>query len=157
MRLKSISSRILCGYLKPRHKIGGHTSEHFARRNPGIIIVLGNGQESWTTLCLDDKVLRDHGGGMAETLERLKSALGSSDTGLNMNSLWQVYYDSQYCPERKNLRAFRQRMPKRDQNAAGLRLILNKKYGFVNGQHEHPIGNKTCRIIDQYILFTHGR
>ena len=127
VRLKVIGNKILCGYLKPRNKIGGHTSEHFARRNPGIIVVLGNGQESWTTLCLDDKVLRDHGGGMAETLERLKSALGSSDIDLNMDSLWQVYYDSQYCPERKNLTTFRQRMPKRDQNAAGLRLIQNKK------------------------------
>ena len=43
-----------------------------------------------------------------------------------MDGLWQVYYDSQYCPERKNLKSFRQRMPKRDQNAAGLRLIQNK-------------------------------
>ena len=72
VRLKSIGNRILCGYLKPRHKIGGHTSEHFARRNPGIIVVLGNGQESWTTLCLDCKILQNRGGGMTETLERLK-------------------------------------------------------------------------------------
>ena len=44
-----------------------------------------------------------------------------------MDGLWQVYYDSQYCPERKNLKAFRQRMPKRDQNAVGLRVIQSEK------------------------------
>jgi hypothetical protein len=44
-----------------------------------------------------------------------------------VDDIWQVYYDSQYCPERKNLRVFRQRMPKMDQNAAGLRMIQNEK------------------------------
>ena len=44
-----------------------------------------------------------------------------------MDDLWQVYYDSQYCPERKNLAAFHSRMPRRDQEAAGLRLVQNKK------------------------------
>ena len=46
---------------------------------------------------------------------------------LNLDDLWQVYYDSQYCPERKNLAVFHQRMPRRDQKAAGLRLVQNKK------------------------------
>ena len=81
--------------------------------------------------------MRDHGRGIAETLERLSSALGLPENGpdagnpdmgdLNVDDLWQVYYDSQYCPEKKNLAAFRQRMPRRDQNAAGLRLVQNKK------------------------------
>ena len=48
-------------------------------------------------------------------------------SSLNLDDLWQVYYDSQYCPERKNLPVFRQRMPRRDQEAAGLRLVQNKK------------------------------
>jgi len=46
---------------------------------------------------------------------------------LDVDDLWQVYYDSQYCPEKKNLGVFRQRMPRRDQDAAGLRLVQNKK------------------------------
>ena len=81
--------------------------------------------------------MRDHGRGMNETLERLSSALdrpanapyvGNPDVGdLNVDDLWQVYYDSQYCPEKKNLAVFRQRMPRRDQDAAGLRLVQNKK------------------------------
>ena len=57
---------------------------------------------------------------------------GSSDDGsgedlANVEGLWQVYYDSQYCPERKNLAAFKRHMPRRDQEAAGLRLVQNKE------------------------------
>ena len=47
VRLKPLGSQVLYGYLKPRHRIGGHVSDHFARRTPGIIVVLGNGSESW--------------------------------------------------------------------------------------------------------------
>ena len=45
----------------------------------------------------------------------------------DVESLWQIYYDSQYCPERKNLAAFHRHMPRRDQEAAGLRLVQNKE------------------------------
>ena len=137
VRLKPLGSQVLYGYLKPRHRIGGHVCDHFARRTPGIIAVLGNGSKSWISLCREGRIMRDHGRGIAETLERLSSALGLPENGpdagnpdmgdLNVDDLWQVYYDSQYCPEKKNLAAFRQRMPRRDQNAAGLRLVQNKK------------------------------
>jgi hypothetical protein len=142
VRLKPLGSQVLYGYLKPRHRIGEHVCEHFARRTPGIIAVLGNGSESWISLCREGRIMRDHGRGIAETLERLRSAsecpengpdVGNPDVGnpdmgdLNVDDLWQVYYDSQYCPEKKNLAAFRQRMPRRDQDAAGLRLVQNKK------------------------------
>jgi probable DNA metabolism protein len=137
VRLKPLGSQVLYGYLKPRHRIGEHVSEHFARRAPGIIAVLGNGSESWISLCQEGRIMRNHGQGMNETLERLRSALdcpadgpdvGNPDAGdLNIDDLWQVYYDSQYCPEKKNLPVFHQRMPRRDQDAAGLRLVQNKK------------------------------
>lgn len=137
VRLKLLGTQVLYGYLKPRHRIGGHISDHFARRTPGIMVVLGNGNESWISLCREDRIMQHRGKGMAETLERIKSALDCSGNGpspdnanvgdLNMDDLWQVYYDSQYCPERKNLTTFRQRMPKRDRNSTGLRLIQNKK------------------------------
>jgi hypothetical protein len=142
VRLKPLGSQVLYGYLKPRHRIGEHVCEHFARRAPGIIAVLGNGSESWISLCREGRIMRDHGRGIAETLERLRSAsdcpengpdVGNPDVGnpdmgdLNVDDLWQVYYDSQYCPEKKNLAAFHSRMPKRDQDAAGLRLVQNKK------------------------------
>jgi hypothetical protein len=64
---------------------------------------------------------------MAETLLKLKSALHCGEDESNVEGLWQIYYHSQYCPERKNLAAFRRHMPRRDQEAAGLRLVQNKK------------------------------
>ena len=137
VRLRPLGSQVLYGYLKPRHRIGGHVCDHFARRTPGMIIVLGNGSESWITLCREGRIMRGHGKGMAETLERLRSALdcpaddpdadNPNGNHINVDDLWQVYYDSQYCPERKNLSAFHGRMPRRDQEAAGLRLVQNKK------------------------------
>jgi probable DNA metabolism protein len=146
VRLSSLGNSILYGFFKPRHKIGEHISDHFARRNAGKIIVLGNGRESWTSLCRDGKIWRDHGGGMNATLEKLKGVLhcdqdGSSENSSgkdltndrsNVESLWQIYYDSQYCPERKNLKAFKRHMPRRDQEAAGLRLVQNRKNATLN-------------------------
>ena len=144
IRLQPMGDRVLWGYIKPRHRIGRHISEHFARRNPGTIIVLGNGSESWTALFRQGRILIDRGRGLNETLDRLKSALnipekekgqiaegadidGSGAKGLDVDDIWQTYYDSQYCPERKNLQAFRQKMPSRDQQSAGLRLVQKKK------------------------------
>ena len=128
---------MLYGFFKPRHRIGEHICDTLARRNAGIIVVLGNGRESWISLCREGRIWRDHGGGMAITLEKLKGALhcsqdessedGSCEDLSNVEGLWQVYYDSQYCPERKNLAAFHRHMPRRDQEAAGLRLVQNKK------------------------------
>jgi probable DNA metabolism protein len=126
VRLKANGNRALYGYLKPRHKIGAHICNHFARRNPGIIIALGNGSESWISLFLDGKTLQEHGGGMAETMKRLNLTSDCHDIGQNVDSLWQVYYDSQYCAERKNHVAFRQRMPNREQKAAGQKMVQNK-------------------------------
>ncbi len=144
IRLQPLGDRVLWGYIKPRHRIGRHISEHFARRNPGTIIVLGNGSESWTAFFRQGRILIDRGRGLNETLDRLKSALkipekekeadaegadidGPDANGLDADDIWQTYYDSQYCPERKNLQAFRQRMPSRDQQSAGLRLVQKKK------------------------------
>jgi probable DNA metabolism protein len=127
VRLSFLGTSVLYGFFKPRHKIGEQICDHFARRNAGIIVVLGNGSESWISLFREGRIWRDHSGGMAETLEKLKSALHCTEDESNVESLWQVYYDSQYCPERKNLAAFRRHMPRRDQEAAGLRLVQNKK------------------------------
>ena len=140
VRLSSLGASVLYGFFKPRHKIGEHICDHFARRNAGMIIVLGNGRESWASLCREGRIWRDHGGGMTATLEKLKAALHSGQEGSssdeascdckypsNVEDLWQVYYDSQYCPERKNLTAFKRHMPRRDQEAAGLRLMQNRK------------------------------
>ena len=126
VRLRSLGPHLLYGYLKPRHRIGAHVCDHFARRNPKTIVVLGNGSGSWISICFDGKILHDQGRGMAETLEQLRSNLPCSDEGPDAKSIWRIYIDSQYCPLRKNAAAFRRRMPRRDQDATGLRLVPNK-------------------------------
>jgi len=135
VRLNPLGPFILYGFLKPRHRIGEYVCEHFARRNAGIIVVLGNGRESWICLCRDGRIWRERGNGLAESLEGLKSAL-QRDNGpqnetirddLDVDRLWQTYYDSQYCPERENPAAFHRHMPRRDQEAAGLRLVNKKR------------------------------
>jgi probable DNA metabolism protein len=137
VRLAPLGAAVLYGFMRPRHKIGEHICDHFARRNDGMIIVLGNGRESWVSLCRAGRIWRDHGSGIAITLEKLKAALhcdldGSIDDSVGTDSpkvedLWQVYYDSQYCPERNNHAAFKRHMPRRDQEAAGLRLAQNRR------------------------------
>jgi len=137
VRLSSLGASVLYGFFKPRHAIGEHICDYFASRNAGTIIVLGNGRESWISLCREGRIWRDHGEGMAITLEKLKGALHCSRDGpsedescedlSNVGGLWQIYYDSQYCPKRKNLAAFKRQMPRRDQESAGLRLVQNRK------------------------------
>ena len=129
VRLSTDGALVLFGYLKPRHRIAEHICDHLARRNAGIIVVLGNGGESWACLCRGSRVWRDHGTGLTQTLERLKAALPPEvcKPGTDPEALWQAYYDSQYCPERKNLLAYHKNMPRRDQEAAGLRLVQNKR------------------------------
>ncbi|MHB8118713.1 MAG: DUF4130 domain-containing protein [Methanothrix sp.] len=132
VRLSYLGTSVLYGFFKPRHRIGVHICDHFARRNAGIIVVLGNGSESWISLFREGRIWQDHCQGLSESLERLKDALhgreGETDLqDQDVEGLWQIYYDSQYCPERKNPAAFRRHMPRRDQEAAGLRLMQNKK------------------------------
>jgi len=131
VRLSTQGASVLYGFLKPVNRIGEHICDHFARRNTGMIIVLGNGNEAWISLCREGRIRRDHGNGLAETLEKLKAAmpLEAMADGLDpdVKGLWQVYYDSQYCPERRNLAAFKRHMPRKDQDAAGLRMVQDRK------------------------------
>ena len=131
VRLSPQGVSVLYGFLKPEHRIGEHICDHFARRNAGMIVVLGNGNEAWISLCREGRIRRDHGRGLAETLEKLKAALpleaGANGLDPDVKGLWQVYYDSQYCPERRNLAAFKRHMPRKDQDAAGLRMVQDRK------------------------------
>jgi hypothetical protein len=142
VRLKPLGSHILYGYLKPRHRIGGYIAECFARRTPGTIIVLGNGNESWISLLLDDKIINRHGCGISQSLEEIRSSLSCSALGLQevdgpndrsnlpedgeiIESVWKTYYVSQYCRERKDIRAFHRRMPRKALDAAGSTVETN--------------------------------
>jgi probable DNA metabolism protein len=134
VRLKAFGDRALYGYMKPRNRIGPTVCEHFALRNPGMIIVLGNGRESWISLFWEGRVWHENGQGMGEALRKLESFMGADIElpVMDIDALWQIYYDSQYCPERKNPPLFRQRMPGNDQRAAGLRLVQNSKEVTLN-------------------------
>ncbi len=126
VRLKPLGSRILYGYLKPRHRIGWHVSDHLALRNPGMMVVLGNGSESWTSLFSGGRILRHRGKGLTETLERLATAIDDSEENPELDGIWRIYYGSQYCPQRRNLGAFQRRMPRRALEESKLTVERNK-------------------------------
>ncbi len=128
IRLRPLGAYVLYGYLKPRHKIGGYVAESFARRSPGVIVVLGHSSESWIAILLDDKIISQHGGSLARSLEEIKSALNRSDdpNREDVAAIWETYYASQYCPKRRNIAAFHRRMPKEALASAGLKLERNK-------------------------------
>ena len=131
IRLKPIGAHMLYGYLKPRHKIGDYIAERFARRNPGVIVVLGHSSESWISIFLDGKIISHHGGSLDKSLEKIISALNCSgdrdrEDREDIAAIWGTYYASQYCPERRNIAAFHRRMPKGALAFAGLKLERNK-------------------------------
>lgn len=128
LRLKCLGPHILYGYLKPRHRIGERICDHFARRNPRTIIVLGNSTESWVSLhlSLGGDFQRLHCGGLNETFEQLGSGLRDGDDSVDLEAVWRVYYSSQNCRERRNLRAFHCHMPEKDLDSAGLTTERNK-------------------------------
>lgn len=128
IRLKPLGANVLYGYIKPRHKIGNYIAERFARKNPGAIIVLGHSSESWISLCPIDegRIICGHGEGLTESLEKIKSALGCSEDGEDAEAIWNIYYQSQYCPERRNIKAFHRRMPGKALASAGLKIEQNK-------------------------------
>jgi DNA polymerase len=125
VRLKPLGDRLLYGYLKPRHRIGGYVCDSFARRNPQIIVVLGNESESWISLFRNCEVLRWKGIGLKETLEEIQPALSGAKVQEDIEAVWKVYYQSQYCPERRNIAAFRRRMPKKALASVKLQTEMN--------------------------------
>ena len=132
-RLKPFGPHILYGYLKPQHKIGVYVCDQFARKFNNTIIILGNNKGSWISLCLDKRIMRCAGLGLDKSLDEVKLALSNSEEdkeepgGIeNIEKIWQVYYSSQFCPERENISAFHRRMPKKVLNSAGLEVEQNK-------------------------------
>jgi len=126
VRLKPLGSRILYGYLNPRHRIGWLISDHFALRNSGMVVVIGNGFQSWISLSFRGAIVHHHGQGLSETLEKLETAVGGLRDEGDIDGVWRICYESQYCPNRRNLDAFHRRMPKRDLNSCGSAIELNR-------------------------------
>ncbi len=53
-------------------------------------------------------------------------ALGSFKDGGDAEGIWDIYYQSQYCPERRNVAAFHRRMPRKALASAGSMIERNK-------------------------------
>ena len=149
VRLKPMGSRILYGYLNPRHMIGWQISDHFALRNPGIVVVLGNRIESWTSLYFRDRIVHHHGQALSETLEKLETAAIGSRDEENLEGIWRIYYESQYCPNRRNIEAFHRRMPKRDLNSCGSTIELNRNGTTLNNFFHQKMMAKKASAYEQ--------
>jgi hypothetical protein len=130
VRLKPLGKHVLYGYLKPRHRTGGYITERFARRSPGVIVVLGHSSESWISLLLDGKMISQQGDSLTKSLKEIESALNCSEDRNrgreDVAAVWETYYASQYCSKRRNIAAFHRRMPKETLASAGLILERNK-------------------------------
>lgn len=127
-RLKPLGPRILYGYLKPQHRIGAHVCDQFARKFNNTIIILGNSNESWISLCLDGKIVRSYGNSLDKTLDEIRLALSipEGDSRESIEKIWEAYYSSQFCPEREDITAFHRRMPKKVLNSSSLEVERNK-------------------------------
>ena len=119
VRLSPLGEKLLYGFMEPRHKIGPRVAASFAYRFPRTIIILGNRRESWVALYNGGRVQHASGKGLNTTVEQLKELLGEEDKARTVEELWKTYYQSQYTPERRNMRLFSQRMPKKALKAAG--------------------------------------
>lgn len=132
VRLSALGDKILFGYLKPRHEIGDRICDHFAMRSPGTMVVLGYHSKSWISLFLNGSMQKSTGPGLDATLDALRAIIGSSGCDGGIERLWEAYYSSQYCPERRNIQGFRRRMPKSSLDSAGDSLERNENGTTLN-------------------------
>ena len=119
VRLKPQGQRVLYGYMKPQHDVWLLVSKFFAYRFPGTIIVLGNNTKSWVTIYQDDVLRHSLAKSLASTLNELEEILGKEDID-SPDQLWDTYYWSQYRPEAKNTKYFKQNVRQKYMKAVGL-------------------------------------
>jgi probable DNA metabolism protein len=132
VRLKALGYRILYGYLKPEHRIGDWICDHFAKRSPSTIIALGNSSQSWVSLYHNGSMQKSRGAGIEDTIKAFQSAMGAMPGDQGIERIWETYYASQYCPERRNLQSFNHRMPKKALSSAGLAIERNENGCTLN-------------------------
>ena len=128
VRLAPLGEKVLYGQLEPEHDTGERVAEILARRFPETIIVLGNRKESWVAFLKGRNVLRARGEGLTMTVKKLEKLLGGAGQGQTLEELWKTYYQSQYTPERRNMKLFHQHMPKKSLRKAGL-VVENEPDG----------------------------
>ena len=128
VRLKPLGERVLYGYIRPKHDVWLLVSTFFAHRFPDTIIVLGNNTKSWVSI-YDGKTLKhSRAKSLASTMKELEEILGKSSEEASarvsssgpVEELWDTYYWSQYRPEAKNTRYFKQNVRQKYMKAVGL-------------------------------------
>ncbi|MCK5024244.1 MAG: DUF4130 domain-containing protein [Thermoplasmata archaeon] len=119
VRLKPQGERILYGYMRPRHDVWLRVGSFFARRFPDTVIVLGNNTKSWVGLYNGNTIKHSQAKSLTSTLKELESILGN-DTVEDPKELWDTYYWSQYRPEAKNTKYFKQNVRQKYMKAVGL-------------------------------------
>lgn len=119
VRLKPLGEKVLYGYMKPQHDVWLMVSRFFAHRFPGTVIVLGNNTKSWVSIYQDNVLRHSQAKSLASTLKELEEIFGESEIE-PPDELWDTYYWSQYRPEAKNTRYFRQNVRRKYMKAVGL-------------------------------------
>ena len=124
VRLKPMGNNVLYGYMKPEHDIWLSVSTFFAKRFPNVVIVLGNNSKSWASYYDKETIRYSQSGPLAAALEELKEVL-TEDFQVQTDEIWEEYYWSQYCDERRNIRYYNRNMPKKYLKAAGNKVEAN--------------------------------
>lgn len=119
VRLKPQGEKVLYGYMKPQHDVWPLVGKFFARRFPDTVIVLGNNTKSWVFIYDGKSIKTSQAKSLASTLNELEEIFGESDVEAP-EELWDTYYWSQYRPEAKNTRYFKQNVRQKYMKAVGL-------------------------------------
>ncbi|HOP08732.1 MAG TPA: DUF4130 domain-containing protein [Candidatus Methanofastidiosa archaeon] len=110
VRLSPLGDKTLYGYMRPKHNIGEMVSNIMAHRYPNMIIVLGNSNKSWISLYTSEGISYMSDGPLEKVVEKLGQLTKTSGEKTDIEGVWDVYYKSQYRPERRNLKYFHQNM-----------------------------------------------
>ena len=124
VRLKPVGERILYGYLKPQHDIGEIVCYFLSKRFPNTVVILGNNARSWTSIYDGKRSYKKEGGALTRAVEDLRELMDNEEE-VEVENLWETYYWSQYCDDRRNIKYYKANMPKKYQDAAGIKVARN--------------------------------
>ncbi len=122
VRFNSINDTILFGYIKPEHNIGRLVADIFARRFQKNIIILGNEHKVWVSYYSNMSYLRHETSKSLNKIKEEVKSLINSNPEMDIEKIWQVYYESQFIKERENHKLFYKNMPKQHLKSAGNKI-----------------------------------
>jgi len=129
VRFNSINDNILFGYIKPQHKTGRIVTDSFAKRFQNNIIILGNEKMVWISYYSKNNYLRyEDKKNLKDTLDQIKLLIKDAKE-LDIEKIWETYYNSQFIKEREDHNLFYKNMPRKYLRASGnkVELKLNSK------------------------------